>query len=77
MQNGLTPDVVVLGAGLSGMCAATAASEEGVNVLMLERAPVTGGSAAISGGYVWTAPDLDGLPQGGFRASSSGTGISS
>ena len=61
MKNGLTPDVVVLGAGLSGMCAAASASEGGSTVLVLERAPVTGGSAAISGGYIWTAPDLDGL----------------
>ena len=54
-------DVVVLGAGLAGVCAATAASEQGARVLVLERAPTTGGSAAISGGYVWTATDLDGL----------------
>jgi tricarballylate dehydrogenase len=56
-----TPEVVVLGAGLAGICAATAATEQGRRVLVIERAPVTGGSAAISGGYVWTAPDLDGL----------------
>lgn len=54
-------DVVVLGAGLAGISAATAASEAGARVLVLERAPATGGSAAISGGYVWTATDLDGL----------------
>jgi succinate dehydrogenase/fumarate reductase flavoprotein subunit len=54
-------DVVVLGAGLAGVSAATAASEHGARVLVLERAPATGGSAAISGGYVWTATDLDGL----------------
>jgi tricarballylate dehydrogenase len=57
----LTYEVVVLGAGLAGMCAAAAATEQGRRVLVIERAPVTGGSAAISGGYVWTAPDLDGL----------------
>jgi tricarballylate dehydrogenase len=54
-------DVVVLGAGLAGMSAATAASENGARVLVLERAPAIGGSAAISGGYVWTANDLEGL----------------
>jgi tricarballylate dehydrogenase len=54
-------DVVVLGAGLAGISAATAASEHGARVLVLERAPTTGGSAAISGGYVWTATDLEGL----------------
>jgi succinate dehydrogenase/fumarate reductase flavoprotein subunit len=54
-------DLVVLGAGLAGMSAATAASERGARVLVLERAPTTGGSAAISGGYVWTTTDLAGL----------------
>jgi len=46
---------------MAGMCAATAATEQGAQVLVLERAPTTGGSAAISGGYVWTARDLDSL----------------
>jgi tricarballylate dehydrogenase len=54
-------DVVVLGAGLAGLSAATAASEAGARVLVLERAPTTGGSAAISGGYIWTATDQEGL----------------
>jgi tricarballylate dehydrogenase len=53
--------VVVLGAGMAGMCAATAASEAGAEVLVVERAPAVGGSAAISGGYVWTARDLESL----------------
>jgi succinate dehydrogenase/fumarate reductase flavoprotein subunit len=54
-------DVVVLGAGLAGMTAATAASEAGATVLVIERAPSTGGSAVISGGYVWTATDQERL----------------
>jgi tricarballylate dehydrogenase len=54
-------DVVVLGAGMAGMCTATAASEHGARVLLLERAPTIGGSAAISGGYVWTAADVESL----------------
>jgi succinate dehydrogenase/fumarate reductase flavoprotein subunit len=54
-------DVVVLGAGMAGMCAATAASEQGARVLLLERAPTVGGSAALSGGYVWTAADVESL----------------
>jgi succinate dehydrogenase/fumarate reductase flavoprotein subunit len=61
MDADLTADVVVLGAGLAGISAATAATEAGARVLVLERAPTTGGSAAISGGYVWTATDQDGL----------------
>jgi tricarballylate dehydrogenase len=57
----LAPDVVVLGTGMAGMCAATAATEQGAQVLVLERAPTIGGSAAISGGYVWTARTVDDL----------------
>jgi succinate dehydrogenase/fumarate reductase flavoprotein subunit len=61
MNADLTAHVVVLGAGLAGISAATAATEAGARVLVLERAPTTGGSAAISGGYIWTANDQEGL----------------
>jgi succinate dehydrogenase/fumarate reductase flavoprotein subunit len=54
-------DVVVLGAGLAGMAAAAAAAESAARVLVVERAPTTGGSAVISGGYVWTATDQESL----------------
>src|SRR5215217_5179165 len=43
------------------MSAALAASERAASVLVIDRAPTTGGSAVISGGYVWTAVDLEGL----------------
>jgi succinate dehydrogenase/fumarate reductase flavoprotein subunit len=61
MKEELTTDVVVLGAGLAGMCAAASATEAGGRALVIERAPTTGGSAVISGGYVWTATDLESL----------------
>src|SRR5438046_2295486 len=51
-------DVVVLGGGLAGMSAATEAAALGARTVLLERAPTIGGSAAISGGYVWTLADL-------------------
>jgi succinate dehydrogenase/fumarate reductase flavoprotein subunit len=54
-------DVVVLGAGLAGMAAAAAAAEGAAKVLVIDRAPTTGGSAVISGGYVWTAADQESL----------------
>lgn len=47
-------DAVVLGSGLAGMCAATAAAEAGARVAVLERSDFIGGSAAMSGGLVWT-----------------------
>src|SRR4029079_13051528 len=43
------------------MTAAVAAAESGARVLVIERAPTTGGSAVISGGYVWAATDQESL----------------
>jgi tricarballylate dehydrogenase len=56
-----TVDVVVLGAGLAGMSAAVTAAEAGARTVVLERAATVGGSAAISGGYVWAIEDTDKL----------------
>lgn len=57
----VTFDVVVLGAGMAGMCAAATASEHGARVAVLDPAPTIGGSAVLSHGSVWTAADLDAL----------------
>ncbi len=46
-------DVIVLGAGAGGMTAAAVAAAEHLRVLLLEKAPVVGGTTAISGGMVW------------------------
>lgn len=46
------PDIVVIGAGLSGICAAIAAAEYGASVTVLDRA-YGGGSSAISGGVIY------------------------
>ena len=46
-------DVVVVGAGAAGMAAACVAALEGCSVLLLEQAPLVGGTTAISGGMVW------------------------
>jgi fumarate reductase flavoprotein subunit len=43
-------DVVVIGAGMAGFCAAISASEAGVSVLMLEKTAEPGGSTVWSGG---------------------------
>ena len=52
-------DVVVAGSGIGGITAALSAQEKGANVIVLEKADQTGGSAAVSGGTVWCARDLD------------------
>lgn len=48
-------DVVVVGGGASGLAAAASALESGARVIVLEKAPHTGGSAALSAGIVTAA----------------------
>jgi 3-oxosteroid 1-dehydrogenase len=46
-------DVVVVGAGAAGMTAALTAAKRGLRVVVVEKAPVYGGSLARSGAAVW------------------------
>lgn len=46
-------DVLVVGSGAGGFSAAITARKAGLNVLLTEKAPVFGGTTAISGGYIW------------------------
>jgi 3-oxosteroid 1-dehydrogenase len=46
-------DVVVVGGGAAGFAAALAAVDAGVSVVLLERASMTGGTTAKSGGQFW------------------------
>ncbi|MGI6144147.1 MAG: FAD-dependent oxidoreductase [bacterium] len=43
-------DVVVIGAGISGIAASVKAAQEGARVVLLEKTPVIGGCSIISGG---------------------------
>ncbi|WP_144630216.1 FAD-dependent oxidoreductase [Bordetella genomosp. 13] len=45
-------DVLVVGGGLAGHCAALAAAEAGARVTLLEKQPRTGGSTVLSGGFM-------------------------
>jgi fumarate reductase flavoprotein subunit len=44
-------DVVIVGGGLAGFCAAIDAAESGARVLLIEKRGTTGGSTALSGGF--------------------------
>jgi len=46
-------DVIVVGSGAAGLCAAAVAATQGQTVLLLESASQVGGTTAISGGMVW------------------------
>src|SRR6185312_9260478 len=46
-------DVVVVGFGIAGGCAAVSAATEGARVLMLERAAEAGGTTSMAGGHFY------------------------
>ena len=64
-------DVVVVGGGASGLATAASALESGARVIVLEKAPHTGGSAALSAGIV-TAAGTDIQKASGLPADSAG-----
>ncbi|MDL2217919.1 FAD-dependent oxidoreductase [Christensenellaceae bacterium OttesenSCG-928-M15] len=51
----LSADVVVVGGGLAGLAAALGAVDEGASVILLEKAAMTGGATATSGGEMLAA----------------------
>ncbi len=48
-----TCDVLVIGSGAGGMSAAVTARHHGLEVIVAEKAPVYGGTTALSGGWLW------------------------
>jgi len=48
-----TFDLVVVGSGAGGLASAVVAAELGLSVVVLEKAPVWGGTTAWSGGWMW------------------------
>jgi succinate dehydrogenase/fumarate reductase flavoprotein subunit len=55
----MTMDLLVVGGGMAGMAAAARAVELGLDVGVVEKGDAAGGSAALSAGIVWTAPDVE------------------
>lgn len=55
----MAADVLVLGGGMAGLCAALAAAERGARVLVLEKGTRLGGSMALSNGIVWSFSRTD------------------
>lgn len=53
MENAV--DLLVIGAGMAGLTAATRAADRGATVMVVEKSDATGGSAQFAG-YAWTAP---------------------
>jgi succinate dehydrogenase/fumarate reductase flavoprotein subunit len=52
-------DLVVVGGGQAGLAAGAAAAARGLSVVVCEKADRYGGSAALSAGILWTAPDVE------------------
>lgn len=52
-------DLVVVGGGHAGLAAAAHAAECGLRVVVCEKTDRFGGSAALSAGILWTAPDVE------------------
>jgi 3-oxosteroid 1-dehydrogenase len=61
-------DVVIVGAGGGGLAAALAASDEGADVLLIDSAPVIGGTYAYSTGLIW-CPATTRMLEGGLADS--------
>jgi succinate dehydrogenase/fumarate reductase flavoprotein subunit len=57
-ESGGRIDLLVLGGGMAGLSAAAYASAHGASVVLVEKAPAVGGSAAYAG-YIHTPPTLD------------------
>ena len=57
-------DLLVVGSGAAGMCAAIVAKLSGLNVLLIEKTSKIGGTTALSGGGTWIPLNHQGIALG-------------
>ncbi|MEO8118580.1 MAG: FAD-dependent oxidoreductase [Rhodoferax sp.] len=53
MSKNFECDLIVIGSGAAGLATAITAKKRGLNVVVLEKEPVFGGTTALSGGVLW------------------------
>ncbi len=63
MTNPIECDLLVVGSGAAGLSCAITAKKRGLNVVVIEKEPVFGGTTALSGGVLWVPLNTHGRQQ--------------
>ena len=63
MSNATECDLIVVGSGAAGLATAITAKKRGLDVIVLEKEPVFGGTTALSGGVLWIPMNQHGRKQ--------------
>ena len=63
MSNNFECDLLVVGSGAAGLTCAITAKKRGLDVVVIEKEPVFGGTTALSGGVLWVPLNAHGRQQ--------------